>query len=237
MLSEYMRCPLRYKYIYIDREQRKLTRFYYRLGSAIHSVLAEFVRLDVNCLTFENLRNLLEKKWNKEWFDNAQEENKWLAHSITMLTNFYSSPYRNKAFTALELAFKTKVDGFLLQGRVDRIDKHPTGEYEIIEYKIGHEEVQEDISLAEKSLQPIFYYYGLLNNYNVLPSFFTFYFLLPNKRVSIEFKDIDINESMESIKRIAKTMTQLGEYPPKTNLYCQDCPFVCPLRTHKNGRK
>lgn len=56
MIAEYLRCPLRYKYLYIDNPNEKATKFYFRLGAAIHAVLADFLRgkssipLDLNVL-------------------------------------------------------------------------------------------------------------------------------------------------------------------------------------------
>ncbi|MCD6528533.1 PD-(D/E)XK nuclease family protein [bacterium] len=237
MISEYLRCPLRYKYIYIDGRKEKITKFYFRLGAMIHNLLTCFIKTPSSLQTFETLKELLSEKWKSEWFDTSEEEKEWFDRAIVMLKNFYHShlSFKLKNF-ALELPFEVKIEDtdIVLKGRIDRVVQDLQGNYHIIEYKIGHEEVAEDISMMEKNYQPIFYFLGLHNNFGLRAESFKYFFLLNNQTLTIQYTDSMLNKGIKELKNIIQEIRETKNYLPKENIYCQDCVFPCPLKSKKS---
>ena len=88
---------------------------------------------------------------------------------------------------------------------------------------------EEDLVLLKESYQPLFYYLGLKYGYKIEPALFTFFFLLPNQQVKMDLKEI-IQETIEKFYSLIEEMFTRKDYPPRKNLYCQDCVFDCPLK-------
>lgn len=231
MVADYLRCPLRFKYLYLERRKGKLTKFYFRIGHLLHSIIYEFTRNP--SIKFLELEKSLKEKWDSNWFSNFEEEKKWYQGAILCLKNFWEEfnkmKKNGKIFVGSEIPFKIRFKKFLLSGRIDALLKNHHGEYEILEYKFGHENFEEDLVLLKESYQPLFYYLGLKYGYKIEPALFTFFFLLPNQQVKINLKDIT-EEAIKKFYSLIEEMFTRKNYPPRKNLYCQDCVFDCPLK-------
>ena len=55
------------------------------------------------------------------------------------------------------------------------------------------------------------------------------FFLLPNQQVKMDLKEIT-QETIEKFYSLIEEMFTKKNYPPRKNLYCQDCVFDCPLK-------
>lgn len=236
-MADFIRCPLRYKYFYIDQIKERKSRFYFGLGHALHvSIKKFFDQKDPTQRTIQTIRDLVKEQWNSNWFINQSEENEWLSKVDTIAERFVRNYDPSIRVVATEKSFSAVMGDLILTGDIDRIDQLADGTFQIVDYKLGHEQPEIDFKELETSLQPIFYYYGATIGLKIKPTHFIYYLFLTGERFIIQFRQQEISEGVERIHEIAESIRNVTEFPPHRNPYCQDCTYLCPLfpNRHKN---
>ncbi len=238
-ISVYEKCPLQYKFQYVDRLPMEPTPAL-SFGASLHSVLEWFYSVGTpHPPKLEELLAKLDELWVSEGFDriranspgNGQDqEEKYKAHAREVLTIFYHSNASSfRLPLALEHRFSLDLGDFLLTGCIDRVDRHPDGSYEIIDYKTNRrlptlDQLREDLQL------PI-YQLAASEIWGIIPAKLTFYYLLPNQKYSTG--GFDATRMEMAINRIREVARRIGEghFQPKRNPLCPWCDFAaqCPL--------
>ncbi len=230
-LSTYLQCPYRYKRRYIDREKDEKLLPFVSLGRSLHLTLSKFYRHVINAETndkdVDNLLNIYQDTWISRGYADDEEEQQWRAYGIQMLITYMESEYASIKPILIEKQFKAIIGESVLVGKLDRIDKLPNGTYEIIDYKIGGFESEEERQAQE--IQTSFYYLGAKYGLNLEIEKITYYYLASSTYLSIDY--FPIEQFRNSIESIVHTIANDTQFKAKRNLFCQNCAFTneCPL--------
>lgn len=149
-ISTYLACPVRYRWTYLDPRGRWYLRAksYFSFGASLHKVLERFHdSRDAGVTTKEQALGALEESWIEAGYRSAQEMEEALGTGKqiveTYVEAFASAPPEAEVLY-VEKPFRLDMGPFVLLGRVDRVDRHPDGSLEIIDYKSGRTEVTEE---------------------------------------------------------------------------------------------
>ncbi|MGQ9476461.1 MAG: RecB family exonuclease [Actinomycetota bacterium] len=229
--STYERCPLAYRYQYIDGLEVPPSP-YLSFGRSLHAALEWFYGRDVpEPPTLEELLAQLERCWDSEGYTGPEEEEGFLAHAREVLESFY---HRNRDVfrlpVALEQRFEIPMDGYLLTGVIDRVDRHPDGAYEVIDYKTNRR--LPELRRLREDLQLPIYQMACRELWGITPAKLSFYYLLLNQKFTTSPRDEKgLAEVRERLGRVARGIRN-GDFSPSPNPLCPWCPFldVCPTR-------
>ncbi|MCZ1010781.1 RecB family exonuclease [Streptomyces lydicus] len=148
--SDFMQCPLLYRFRVIDRLPEKPSPAATR-GTVVHAVLERLFDAPAAERTAVGARAMVPGEWEKllgkrpelaELFaDDAEGERlaQWLAEAEALVERWFSLEDPTRLEPAeRELYVETELDsGLRLRGFIDRVDVAPTGEVRIVDYKTG----------------------------------------------------------------------------------------------------
>ncbi len=187
----YAECPLRWKFLYVDRLP-ETPRGYFTFGRVIHTVLEDLVRpllvpgarrlaagdaqrtLDewhskgaepsaVRPITSEELLAAYDRAWLSEGYASPEEEARYKALGRDLLLRYYRQFVKEPPRpVAVEEHLEARWDGIPIHGYIDRIDRTDDGGLEIVDYKTSRELSGED---ARSSEQLSIYQVLVENNY------------------------------------------------------------------------
>ncbi|WP_432144816.1 RecB family exonuclease [Streptomyces sp. bgisy084] len=148
--SDFMQCPLLYRFRVIDRLPEKPSAAATR-GTVVHAVLERLFDAPAAERTAAGARAMVPGEWEKllakrpelaELFaDDAEGERLagWLAEAEALVERWFSLEDPTRLEPAdRELYVETVLEsGLQLRGFIDRVDVAPTGEVRIVDYKTG----------------------------------------------------------------------------------------------------
>ncbi|MFC9234392.1 RecB family exonuclease [Streptomyces decoyicus] len=148
--SDFMQCPLLYRFRVIDRLPEKPSAAATR-GTVVHAVLERLFDAPAAERTAVGARAMVPGEWAKllakrpelaELFaEDAEGERlaQWLAEAEALVERWFSLEDPTRLEPAdRELYVETVLDsGLRLRGFIDRVDVAPTGEVRIVDYKTG----------------------------------------------------------------------------------------------------
>ena len=157
-IAAYLECAMKYRYIYIE----KIGRFYfkakagYSFGSTLHQALQTFHQGGAQ-LNAEELTQQVETKWISAGYDSPQQEQEYREQGAVIIQEYHAKAVERVESGVITLftekSISTDMGKFVLSGRVDRIDQHPDGKLEIIDYKSGRTEVTEQQVAGSLAMQ------------------------------------------------------------------------------------
>ncbi len=228
-ISAYERCPLSYRYRYIDGIEEEPSP-HLSFGRSLHAALEWLYRRDVPVPpTLDELLEYLVSCWSSEGFADQEEEEAFLEHAREVLSCFYHVNMADfRLPVALEERFELDMGDYALSGVIDRMDRHSDGRYEIIDYKTNRR--LPELSRLREDLQLPIYQLACREVWGITPSKLTFYYLLPNQRFSTRPLDGEgIARVRERIDRVAALISH-GHFSPTPNRLCPWCSYrdICP---------
>ena len=143
--------------------------------------------------------------------------------------------YLRRAFDAgdlskpllLEQPFSLRVDGLRLSGRIDRVDRHADGMYEVIDYKTGSAKRATDL---QRDLQLGVYALAAREVFRFDPLKLSYYYLETSERVTVDKPSERLEEDRQTIVRVADGI-RAELFPAKPDrMKCSACDFrlLCP---------
>jgi RecB family exonuclease len=243
-ISTYLKCPMRYKFIYVDNLET-VVRSYFSFGNSIHKVLEEFFDPAKNYKELGKdpylyLMDLLDSHWISAGYSKPVEEKRAKIEAKNILINFYKENISTfKPAYLVEKNFSFRLDAFEVRGRIDRIDEND-GKYSIIDYKTSS--LLPTSFTEEEVLQPIIYRIAiehLIPEESIDVSEVSLYFLRHQKKVSFKINDHLIDKFKRRIIEVGNRINKEEFDPdPKDNGYCSKCEFgnICPAfqNNHEN---
>lgn len=233
-ISTYQNCPLQYKFQYVDKLPTKKTPAL-SFGGSLHSALKWFYNVPVpKPPTKEELVKTLLKVWEKEGYENEEQEKEFLDHARQIIGVYYDANVKDFQLpVALEERFQVNLsDDLTVSGIIDRMDKLPSGGYEIIDYKTSRKLPPR--SRLDSDLQLSIYHLAAQETWGKEPEKLTLYFLIPNEKMTT-------NRTKEAISGVKAEIFKVAEgiaaqhFEPVQNPLCPWCDFQpqCPLFRHK----
>lgn len=230
----YNRCPLKYKFQYIDwvKVPEKPEFFF---GALVHEVVQMALRRDPIIPKVEDLEKFYKSKWREEIFPDKLTSQQYFDLGLEMIKNFHESykPGLRKVVAA-EKRFQIPLGKHTLSGIIDRVDKLPFGAFEIIDYKTNkslptQEEVDTDQQLATyaiavQTLWP-----------EASDMRLSLYFLKHNSLMTTARTTDQIEDTKKIIIKTADKIEKTKEFKPRENKFCNWCDYqyLCPLRKDK----
>jgi DNA helicase-2/ATP-dependent DNA helicase PcrA len=223
-LNTYMKCPAKFKYSFIFKIPSKPT-VNIRVGSLLHNVLEYFHKnytKEGACL--RDLLKVFEDGWNMSRLPDSIQWRQFKERAITGLTTYFEN-FRsdNNKPQYFERSFTLKVGDHKIRGRVDRIDMTPCCGYELIDYKTGRTWTQREV---ERDLQLTVYTLGATESWGIKPKRASYYFILGNKRLSIDHQDEQLEEAREKIMELAEGILAENFDAKPEYQNCKYCDFV-----------
>jgi DNA helicase II / ATP-dependent DNA helicase PcrA len=232
-IDTYRTCPLKYKFARVFRIPQEPT-LHQRFGILVHQVLERFHAGDgrdqaPSHPSLPELLGLLEQRWRRGGFGDSEEERQLRGKAASALTRYHERFRTEDAQPVwFERQFTFKLGPHLLRGRVDRVDRLPDGEYELIDYKTGRP--KSPAQLAE-DVQLSLYAVGARESWRLEASRQAYYYLLDDQKVAVPSDDGDRGDWVREVAiEVAEGILSQGFEPTPSFAACSLCDYrlVCP---------
>jgi putative RecB family exonuclease len=232
-ISRYLTCPLWYKLQYIDRFKPK-ERFYLSFGDIIHQCAEYFFKVPVPPPpNLERIFQFYEKNWISEGYENPEQEQQYKDYGKKLLSDFWK--IHTEGFRmplAVEHKFSVNINGIILGGKIDRVDKLDNG-VSIVDYKTSQNLFTAD--QLEQDLQLTFYQLAVEKMWKLPVKKLTLYHLRSNTPCSCEGRKPEkLEEARQIVLKVADGITR-EVFPATENSLCDYCDFPeqCPYHKHQ----
>ncbi|HWE58303.1 MAG TPA: ATP-dependent DNA helicase [Solirubrobacteraceae bacterium] len=233
-IETYRACPLRYKFARVFRIPQEPS-LHQRFGIAVHQVLERYhvrgqdgAEASASTGSLTDLLTLLEASWRRGGFGDSDEERQLHQKAVSALTRYHERAQSDQARPVwFERQFSFKLGPHLVRGRVDRVDRLPSGEYELIDYKTGRPKSAEQLA---NDVQLSLYGIAAREAWGLEANRGAYYYLLDDQKVAISGDD----ERAEWIRGIALNVAEgikAQEFEPTPSpRACKLCDYrlVCP---------
>ena len=218
-IKTYRECPLAYKYKYVEGKREGLVPAS-SLGVSIHRTLEEYHRQSNDPA---ELLAYYDDCWLGAGYASAGEQMEWYLKGKKMLETYAQHEYERKTTVdSTEREFIFQEGEWVIRGKIDRIDKHPDGSWEVIDYKTGT-----DVDLSQSvtdSLQLGIYAVGARRAWHMQQGKATFYFVAFDQTQSASFEAFDEQKILDTFIQTGKQIVA-ENFEPNTT-HCADCPFA-----------
>jgi putative RecB family exonuclease len=237
--GDFKTCPQLFKFRAIDRLPEPTT-IYQARGTTAHLALERFYDLPPAQRDPETLFDLFRKAWTEirneeeyqELFETSQAESDWGVESMKLLANYFSieDPRQVEPFDR-EMDMTEDLDGIVIRGILDRIDRDGDGRLVITDYKTGK-------APPERYALPAFFalkIYALLirNRTGETPKELRLLYLNGPTlyRLTVDDKQLDgIDRQLRALWAAIERAMSSDNYPPRPGRLCDWCAFqgICP---------
>ncbi len=228
-LSLYLTCPLKYKFARVFGIPQEPT-INQRFGILIHNVLERFHKEPPGPGEdgLRQLTGLFENGWRRTGFGSTDDELQFRDRAREALRRYWENERDSEGEPVwLERKFDFKVGEHHVRGRVDRVDRLPDGDYELIDYKTGERRTAAQL---ESDLQLALYRLAAREAWDVEASTGSYYYVLDADKVPAPTNPDDA-------ERVERTVLQVGEgilgqdfEPRPSPTVCSWCDYrlICP---------
>ena len=226
-VDTYLRCPQMYQYRFVFRlptRPRPQMQFGRILHEALKDALGSIER--ERPLTWEMVDAAYVAAWARERFCAPEQAPSLQDLGRTYLRRAFDAGDLSKPLL-LEQPFSLRVDGLRLSGRIDRVDRHPDGSYEVIDYKTGSArraaELQRDLQLGVYAL-------AAREVFRFDPLSLSYYYLETGARVTVDKPVERLEEDRQTIVKVADGI-RAELFPARPDrMKCSGCDFrlLCP---------
>ncbi|HYB26565.1 MAG TPA: ATP-dependent DNA helicase [Solirubrobacteraceae bacterium] len=230
-IDTYRTCPLKYKFARVFRIPQEPT-IHQRFGIVVHQVLERFhVGSGDGGVSgsLAEMLGLLDAAWRRGGFGESEEERQLRGKAAFALSRYHDRFQSSEAEPMwFERAFSFKLGPHLLRGRVDRVDRLPGGEYELIDYKTGRPksaaQLVDDVQLS-------LYAVGAREAWSLDASQQAYYYVLDDQKVAVPADRGDRFEWIQEVAmEVADGILSQGFEPTPSFAACSVCDYrlVCP---------
>jgi superfamily I DNA/RNA helicase/RecB family exonuclease len=226
-IDTYRTCPLKYKFARVFRIPQEPT-IHQRFGILVHQVLERF-HAEGSSGSLAELLGLLDARWRRAGFGDSEEERQLRGKAAAALERYHQR-FQSEEVEPMwfERPFTFRLGPHLMRGRVDRVDRLPGGEYELIDYKTGRP--KSSAQLAD-DVQLSLYAVGAREAWSLEASRQAYYYVLDDQKVSV---DDAAGERAEWIREVATEVAEgilsQGFEPTPSYAACSVCDYrlMCP---------
>ncbi|MFD4873643.1 RecB family exonuclease [Streptomyces sp. NPDC058420] len=242
--SDFMQCPLLYRFRVIDRLPEKPSEAATR-GTLVHSVLERLFDAPAAERTAPRAKSLIPGQWDRlresrpevvELFaDDPEGERlaRWLGEAERLVERWFSLEDPTRLEPAeREMFIEAELDsGLKLRGIIDRVDVAPTGDVRIVDYKTGKAPRPE---YAEGALfQMKFYALVVWRLKQVVPRRLQLVYLGSGDVVTYDpvVADLErVERKLLALWEAIRLATETGDWRPRPTKLCGWCDHqaVCP---------
>ena len=226
-IDTYRTCPLKYKFARVFRIPQEPT-IHQRFGILVHQVLERF-HGEGSRGSLAELLGLLDARWRRAGFGDSEEERQLRGKAAAAL-QLYHHRFQSEEAKPMwfERPFTFRLGPHLLRGRVDRVDRLPSGEYELIDYKTGRP--KSSAQLAD-DVQLSLYAVGAREAWSLEASRQAYYYVLDDEKVSVDDESGERAEWIRDVAgEVAGGILSQGFEPTPSYTACSICDYrlMCP---------
>jgi superfamily I DNA/RNA helicase/RecB family exonuclease len=218
-LSLYLTCPLKYKFARVFGIPQEPT-INQRFGILFHNVLERFHK-DPPPNEHEGLsrlNKLFAEGWRRTGFGDSDDELQFRDRAREALRLYWERERLSESEPVwLEKKFDFKVGDHHVRGRVDRVDRLPDGDYELIDYKTGERKSADDL---DSDLQLALYRMAAREAWGIEAGTGSYYYVLDGEKVPAPTRPDDA-------ERVERTVLQVGEGILSQDFEPRPSPNVC----------
>ncbi len=227
--SVFRQCPYRYKLKYVDwvTPSREIGNKHLSFGATLHTVLAEYHRMEPSQRTLRRLFELVEQKWQSRGYASEQEEAEYKDRAQKMLQPYHFDPQDRGETLLIEetMILRSSSGRGEFSGRVDRVVRTPDGVIEIIDYKTGrYPEADPEVD------RPQLLTYALLYRPRLKPGDLlrtaSAYYLEGNRKISFPVTENGLKEAGANLAEMFRAADAEKEFAPRPSGRCRyDCEY------------
>ncbi|MCS4489337.1 PD-(D/E)XK nuclease family protein [Corynebacterium sp. ES2794-CONJ1] len=146
-LSDFKQCPLLYRYRAIDKIPEKKTRAQIK-GTVVHQCLEDLFSLDHSARTLDSLTRRIPEVFEhmaakdpeiRNLVSTPEEKREFFNEAWVLLRRYFvvENPRGFDPLSCEKYINGTLPNGVPIRGFIDRVDRAPTGELRIVDYKTG----------------------------------------------------------------------------------------------------
>ena len=224
-IDTYRICPLKYKFARVFRIPQEPT-IHQRFGIVLHQVLERYHAQSGGSLA--SLRELFEAAWRRSGFGDSDDEQQFRERAVAALEGYWRREQESESEVVwFERSFAFRIGPHLLRGRVDRVDRHPDGTFELIDYKTGRakteQELREDVQLSV-------YQMGARESWGLETSAQSYLYVLTGEKVPVAHSDEELERVRATVSEIAGGILKQRFEPTPSPDVCRFCDYriICP---------
>jgi DNA helicase-2/ATP-dependent DNA helicase PcrA len=229
-LDLYLTCPLKYKFARVFGIPQEPT-INQRFGILIHNVLERFHKdeLEPGEDGLQRLMDLLEAGWRRSGFGTSDDELQYRDRAREAMHLYWEREREAEGEPVwLEKKFDFQIGGHHVRGRVDRVDRLPGGEYELIDYKTGERKSEAQL---ESDLQLALYRLAAREAWKLdAPLSGSYYYVLDADKVAAPTKPDDAERVERTVLQVAEGALSQDFEPRPSPKVCSWCDYrlICP---------
>ncbi len=205
-INTYLLCRVKYHWAYLTPYGRWMRRPNpaFTFGANLHRALEYFHNAGgAEQLSPEAFHQAFERLWRDAGFETAQQSEQFKQAGLELAQRYYQTHAEQPPEAAVlftERALRRDMGRYILTGRIDRVDEHPDGALEIIDYKSG----RADVSEAQVRNDLALHCYALLlqEHYPDRPLRIALYALRANKKVAVEVSPESLDEFRQMLNQL-----------------------------------
>lgn len=247
-IESFEKCPLQYKYRYIDRIPLKVETIEAFLGTQVHEALKEFYDFIKNKIVKPKdwLLSKYEKLWTKDFSDSIKivktefSAEDYYQKGKKSLIDYYDEykPFDRTKIVKTEesIYFSLKQDGdeYSFVGILDRLDWNDREKiFEIHDYKTSASLMTQEE--ADRDFQLPLYQLALKSKWpEAEKAKLVWHFLLFNKQIESARTKRQLTDLQDKVIEKIKAIEACQEFTPHKSALCEWCDFqeICPLWKH-----
>jgi DNA helicase II / ATP-dependent DNA helicase PcrA len=224
-IETYRTCPLKYKFARVFRIPQEPT-LNQRFGIVVHQVLERYHAGNMQSL--DEMTELLEAGWRRSGFGFSDEERQLHGKARAALERYWERWRADPAEPVwFERQFSFRLGPHMLRGRVDRVDRLPDGQYELIDYKTGRPktpaQLRDDVQLAVYAL-------AAREAWDLEASQQSYLYVLDDEKVPLPPSAVDREWVSDTVLAVGEGILAQGFEPTPSYAACSMCDYriVCP---------
>jgi DNA helicase-2/ATP-dependent DNA helicase PcrA len=229
-LDLYLTCPLKYKFARVFGIPQEPT-INQRFGILIHNVLERFHKEEPEPGEDgqRRLMDLLEAGWRRSGFGTSDDELQYRDRAREAMHLYWERERDAEGEPIwLEKKFDFKIGPHHVRGRVDRVDRLPGGDHELIDYKTGERKSEAQL---ESDLQLALYRLAAREVWDLdTPLTGSYYYVLDADKVAAPSKPDDAERVERTVLQVAEGALSQDFEPRPSPKVCSWCDYrlICP---------
>ncbi len=245
-LSTYEKCPLQYRFRYLDRIKRDVQSIEAFMGNRVHEALEKLYRdlMMSRRASLDELLALYQKAWRENWSEKITivkteyTVDHYRQVGERCLAGYYRryEPFEDGQTLGLEDRVQLSLDAagrYQLQGYIDRLVRAADGVYEIHDYKTGGS-LPSDADLR-KDRQLTLYQMAVEKRFpDARDVRLVWHYLAFDQRLTSARTPEDLEQHRRRTIGLIDTIEETKTFPPKESALCRWCEYrdICPVQKH-----
>lgn len=234
-LRLYLFCPKAYDYYYHRGLRWGEMSAASSLGGSLHRALQEF-HAGAAPPSLDALIDGFRSRWISAGYQDPAEEAAHQSAGEAILRQYFeTAPAAGRESLLVERQVKWEYPEFILTGKLDRLDRLPGGELEIVDYKSGRREVTEE---AVRGSLAIAVYQLIVARLNPdVPVLATILCLPTGASATVRRAPEELDEIEREVQAVAQRILAEQQFEPAPGEQCGHCAFqrICPASWTRRG--